>query len=170
MIKVVPPTVWRVWTILVHVRIVCCRSVVHTVPPHLRDRILPVGMVKHLICNHSNASRVTAVHELFELIRRTVILVYSHVERRVVAPRRVAFKLRVWHQFNGVHTQTRNVVQGINYRLVVAGSHKVANEQFVDDQLLLRRCLEVGILPLVGRLRGFIQGYVTGSFSCRISR
>ena len=86
MIKVVPPTVWRVRTILIHVRVIGCRSVVHAVPPHLSDRILPIGMVEHLIGYHSNASRVTAVHKLFELIRRTVVLVYCHVERRVVAP------------------------------------------------------------------------------------
>ena len=106
-------------------------------------------MIEDLVHNHRNPSAVTAVYELAEFIRRTVVFIQRHVKRRVVSPAQVSLKLRIWHKLNGIHPKTLNVIQRIDQRLVIARSHKIADEQFVDKELLLWRGIKSGVGPII---------------------
>ena len=133
MIKVISPTVRRVGTILIHVRVIRRWTIIAAVPPHLRNRVLAKGVVKHLVHDHRNAAAVATVYKLSEFIRRAVVFVQCHVKGRVISPARIALKFRIRHQFYGIHTQTLNIIQRINQRLVIARGNEVTNEQFINQ-------------------------------------
>ena len=90
---------------------------------------------------------MTAINELFVFLGCAVVLVQSHMEGGVVAPAFVVFELVIRHEFDGVDAQTLQVVQRIQYHLVVTLAAKVTDEQFVDAQIGLHRSLESAVLP-----------------------
>ena len=72
MIEIISPTVWWMWTILIHIGVISRRPIIGAVPPHLSDWVLTVSMIKHLIRNYRYTSRMTAVNKFLKLIWRTI--------------------------------------------------------------------------------------------------
>ncbi len=167
-IEIVPPAVRRVRTHRIKPRAVRRSTVIHWVPVHVHQRILPEGVVKNHVRNDGNALAVAGIHKLLELFGRSVVLIQRHVEARIIAPALVVLKLAVGHQLDGVDTQALQVAQRVNERLVVSGGDKIAHQQFINNQIGFAGRSKRRILPRVLRRTRTKQRAKSRGFSRRI--
>jgi len=118
-------------------------------------RMVGPGMVEHHIQDDRNAPPVGRVDQRLELVRRAVQPLRGHVEDRVVAPRAVAGELADGHQFERVDAERLQVVQpGLDagerpepLAEVALLARKIANGNFVDDEVTQGRALPAGLVP-----------------------
>ena len=104
MVKVVSPAIWWMRTYGIKPWAIRGRTTIQRVPIHIYHGILSKGMVKHHINNDGNTTTVARIYKFFKLLRRAIVFIKRHMKRRIIPPAFIAFKFKVWHQFNGINS------------------------------------------------------------------
>ena len=111
-------------------------------------------MVQHHVQNDRNAPIVARVDQRLERRFVSVGLVQRHVECRVVAPAVVSIELIDRHEFDGIDSQSVQIIQRIQDGLVVPFFGEVANQQFVNHQRRFVWTFEILVGPFKVRCTG----------------
>ncbi len=130
-------------------------AIVGGVPVQLRQRAGIGGVVEHHVEDDGDAAFVAFVDQQFQRLRCSVIFVQRFVKIRIVAPAVIAFEFVHGHQFDGRDAEAFDVIERIEQVGVVVRVEKVAEQQFVDDEIGFFRTLVARCLPVEGLLRGF---------------
>ena len=112
-------------------------------------------MVVDNIHDNSNTMLMGRLHEPLECVRPTVNTRNGKGMRWIVAPRKVARKLRDRHHFHGIDTQVVKVGQFFNgtiqgARLPLFFHVKGADMHLVNDELIPRCHVKGSITPVKG--------------------
>lgn len=109
-------------------------------------------MVVDHIKKDSHTRFVAFIDESLIHAVRTVSLVQSEIETRIVSPTVVSVELLHRHQLDGIEAQTFQIPYLLHRPVQVACSSEVAQQQFVDHQVLFIGYPEVFDLPVISIL------------------
>ncbi len=108
------------------------------------------------------------LHKLLQPVLGTVIFVDGKGVVGIITPAIISFKFHDGHKINGVNTKSFQVIEGIDERRVIVFCGKIADQQFVDEQVGYLRGMKCGGIPGIGILCSLQKGGHSIGFSCRI--
>src|SRR5690606_37692290 len=157
MVEIIPHVV-TMHSLLIEIRIFSIwlspSVIFRVVHPHSHHWVSSESMIDSQVKDYGYSVFVTQIHEFFKLVRRSVILIQSHVKSGIVTPTFVTFIFHNRHELNGVYVKAFEVVDTVYQILIISVGIKVTNQDFIDNQFLFFRLLKVGHLPLIFLLSG----------------
>ncbi|OPZ66271.1 MAG: hypothetical protein BWY83_02925 [bacterium ADurb.Bin478] len=108
-------------------------------------------MVQHDVLDHGQTAAVRRIDKAFELRFIAIVFVRRKVKGRVIPPAVVAFEFVERHDLQSVNAQAVEISQRIGQAGKGVLVEKIAQQQFIDDQLLLGRTDERRIVPIIRR-------------------
>ncbi|MPM63754.1 hypothetical protein SDC9_110637 [bioreactor metagenome] len=148
MVEVVEDTV-GMGCIYIEIGIVRCCFVISCIPPHLGKWIGARSVVVDYVEDHRHAPLVARIDELLVHPVGTVCLVHGEEEGGVIAPTIVSVELLYWHQLNGIYAQRLQIIQLRHRPAEITALCEIAQQQFIDYQIVAQRFFEVCHLPVV---------------------
>ena len=131
----------------IEVRVILCSFV--SIPIELCQRIISCGMIINHIQNNCHAGLMTSVNELLIHSLCSIRFVHRKEEARIIAPAIIAVKFLHRHQFNGIDTHFLQIRKFTHCSIDVAGSGKITQVQFINNQFFGIGNLEIIHLPVV---------------------
>src|ERR1035438_2772524 len=90
-------------------------------------------MVVHDVEQYHESAAMSALHQLFKILRTAVAAIGRERENAIVTPIPPAGKVGNRHQFNRGDTEFDQIVEPFAYRRKSSGEGKGSNVQFIDD-------------------------------------
>ena len=134
----------------------------------LYKRRLPKSMVHYNVNYHGYAPAVRLIDKSFQSLLCAIVLIGCKHKRGIVAPALIALKLVNGHKFNGINIQPVEVIQCVEYGIVIVHVNKITYQQLINDKIILRRFFIIGIVPVELLLGSLENTYYPIRFSYRI--